>query len=85
MEKFTVYILKSQLRGKHYIGYTVDIKKRLKEHNEGLNRSTKYGVPWGIVYTEDGFRTRSDAIKREREIKSWKGGIKFKLLFNQRV
>ena len=66
MEKFIVYILKSKKSKKHYIGYTIDIEKRLKQHNAGLNRSTKYGIPWEVIYKEDGYKTRTDALKRER-------------------
>ncbi|SRR3989338_2171633 len=81
MDKFIVYILKSRKVNRHYIGSTKDIQKRLKDHNEGLNRSTKFGIPWEVIYTEKGFKTRRAAEERERELKSWKGGLKLKELF----
>ncbi|PIY92779.1 MAG: endonuclease, partial [Candidatus Magasanikbacteria bacterium CG_4_10_14_0_8_um_filter_42_12] len=42
-------------------------------------RSTKSGVPWKLVYTEL-FNTKSDAYKREMQIKSYKGGNAFREL-----
>lgn len=48
-------------------------------HNNGEVRSTKSGVPWRVVYTED-YNKKSEAVKREIEIKKYKSGIKFKKL-----
>ncbi|KKP39548.1 MAG: hypothetical protein UR30_C0010G0044 [Candidatus Peregrinibacteria bacterium GW2011_GWC2_33_13] len=78
MEVFTVYILRSIKTKKHYIGYTIDINKRLLQHNTRLNRSTIRGIPWEVIYSETGFNSRQRAMRREKEIKNWKGGIKFK-------
>jgi putative endonuclease len=80
MGSYEVYILRSQKNGRHYIGYTSDLDRRLIQHNEGINRSTKSGIPWGIIYTEPGYKSRKEALRREKEIKSWKGGIRFKQL-----
>lgn len=42
---FYVYILES-VKGKElYVGYTIDLIKRIKEHNRGLNFSTKPYTP----------------------------------------
>jgi len=76
---YTVYILKSINKKRYYIGCTKDVKRRLKEHNEGKTRSTKGHAPWRIVYTEE-YDTSSEAFKREKEIKSYKSGIKLKKL-----
>jgi putative endonuclease len=65
---FNVYIIRSEVTKKHYIGHTKDLADRLRRHNNSQNKSTKNGVPWEIVYTEE-FSTRSEAIKRELEIK----------------
>lgn len=73
------YILKSLKNGKYYIGHTENLENRVKRHNSGLVRSTKNGRPWKILYTEV-FSTKSEAYRRELEIKSYKGGIKFKKL-----
>jgi putative endonuclease len=78
---YKVYILKSQVKERYYIGQTANLDKRLKEHNSGKTRSTKSYSPWKVVYVEE-LETRSEAVKRELEIKSYKSGIKFKNLLN---
>ena len=74
-----VYILQSLKDRKHYIGETTDVEARLKYHNEGLQRSTRSRTPFKLILVET-FSDRTVALKREKEIKSWKGGIKFKKL-----
>jgi putative endonuclease len=74
-----VYILQSLKDFKYYIGETADIDNRLKFHNKGLQRSTKNRAPFRLVLFEE-FESRNDALRREKEIKSWKGGNKFKQL-----
>ncbi len=76
---YTVYILKSEKTGKHYVGYTSDIEKRLRYHNGGKNISTKNGIPWRIIYIES-FGDRAEAWKREHQIKSYRGGEAFRKL-----
>lgn len=65
---FYTYIIYSKSTDKYYIGYTHDLKLRLERHNSGNSRSTKSGIPWKLVYNEM-FETKSEAIKRENEIK----------------
>jgi len=76
---FTVYILKSERTGKHYIGYASDMEDRLRKHNNGSNKSTRSGVPWRVVYKEL-YRSKKEAWLREKQIKSYKGGEAFKRL-----
>ncbi len=71
---YFVYIIRSQKSGKHYIGQTIDLENRLREHNSGKSRSTKGGIPWLLEYKEE-YVTRSEAVQRERNLKSpvgWK-------------
>ena len=77
---YYVYILRSVKNKKIYIGYCSDINIRLVQHNSGKTRSTKSGIPWKIIYTET-FSTRQDAYRRERQMKSYKGGEAFKKLW----
>ena len=79
MRVFYTYVLYSEVNNRHYIGSTEDARRRLKEHSAGETRSTKSGRPWILVYLER-FETRSDAIKRENNIKRYKGGKAFKRL-----
>jgi putative endonuclease len=74
-----VYILQSLKDLKYYIGETANVESRLRFHNAGLQRSTRSRIPFKVIYTET-FPERNSALKREREIKSWKGGNKFKEL-----
>ena len=65
---FFVYILKSKKDGNLYIGYTNDLRKRLKEHNLGLVRPTKSRRPLYLVYYE-AYASKQDATKREHNLK----------------
>ena len=76
---YKVYILRSLKHKHYYIGHTENLKERLKRHNGGRVKSTKKGIPWEVVYTED-YITKSEAYRRELEIKRYKSGIKFKKL-----
>lgn len=78
---YYVYILKSEITGKHYIGSTSDIETRLLYHNKGINRSTKHGVPWKLIYSEK-LPNKHSALTRERQIKNYKGGEAFKKLIS---
>lgn len=35
-----------------YIGYSSDLKKRLKQHRAGLSFATSYRGPWKLIYYE---------------------------------
>lgn len=57
--------------GTYYTGSTNDVKKRFKDHLEGRGaRYTKSHKPVKMIYKEK-FATKSEALKREAEIKSW--------------
>ncbi|MGQ0739805.1 MAG: GIY-YIG nuclease family protein [Bacteroidota bacterium] len=75
----SVYILQSTKDNGYYIVETTNIDARLRFHNKGLQRSTKSRRPFIIAHIET-YPDRTKALKREKEIKSWKGGIKFKRL-----
>ena len=59
-----------------------DIEVRLAQHNRGKTRSTKSGIPWVVIYSEE-YNSRKEAYKRERQIKSYKGGNAFKKLIDK--
>jgi putative endonuclease len=79
MTMYYVYIIKSQTRGRYYIGYTSDLNQRILAHNSGKNTSTRYGVPWILVHSEK-YKDKKSAWLRERKIKSYKGGEAFEKL-----
>ena len=70
--KFYVYVLRSISAGRHYIGSTADVARRLNEHNTQNGRWTSAYKPWVLVATEE-FETRSQARKREAYLKSRAG------------
>lgn len=77
---YYIYVLKSIRSNKYYIGSTYDINKRLFMHNSGKVKSTKFGRPWSVYYSEK-FDNEKGAILRERQIKNWKSrGMIEKLL-----
>jgi putative endonuclease len=47
-----VYVLKSQIKERIYIGETADLKNRLERHNLGKVKSTKSYKPWKLIYYE---------------------------------
>lgn len=69
---FYVYVLQSLQNGKLYIGHTKDLRERLKEHNHGLNFSTKPYMPWEIIHYE-AYRDKDDATRREKYLKTSQG------------
>lgn len=76
---YFVYIIHSQVTNRFYIGSSKNVHRRVIQHNSGSTRSTKSGIPWKIVTTEE-FQQKSDALRRERQIKSYKSGRAFKAL-----
>ena len=75
---FFVYILQSLKDNRFYIGQTNDLNDRIKRHNAGQVSATRNRKPLKIVYTET-FATRSEAMQREKYLKSLKGGLERKL------
>ena len=64
---YYVYLLQSKSGKERYVGYTYDLKRRLNQHNNGKNRSTK-NRQWELVYYE-AFKAKEDAEQRERRLK----------------
>lgn len=63
-----VYIIKSLKHRRIYIGLTNDLINRLKMHNDGKVLSTKFYLPWKLIYYE-AYLIKDDAVKRERALK----------------
>ena len=79
---YFIYILQSQSTNKYYIGSTSNLVNRLNIHNSNRSLYTKNKGPYKIIYTEE-FLSRSEAVKREKQIKSYKGGNAFKRLLQR--
>jgi len=65
---YFLYVLKSKKNGDYYIGYSSNIKKRIKEHNLKKVKSTKAYIPCKLVYSE-AYSDKIDAITREKQLK----------------
>ena len=66
---YYVYILLCK-DGSYYTGFAKDLKRRVEQHKKRQGaKYTRMHEPEKIVYVEE-FSSRSEAIKREREIKS---------------
>lgn len=79
---FYTYIIQSVTTRKHYIGSTENINKRLDQHNSGKTKSIKNNWPFVLIYSEV-YNTRQEAYRREKEIKSYKGGNAFRKLLSR--
>jgi len=70
---FTTYVLYSEKYDKIYIGYTSNLQQRLLSHNELATKGwTIKFRPWQLIYQEE-FDTKSQAMKREKQLKSFQG------------
>ncbi|MEI6144047.1 MAG: GIY-YIG nuclease family protein [Candidatus Berkelbacteria bacterium] len=69
--KYFVYMLENK-NGRHYIGITTDLARRLSEHNNDGAKSTRPFGPWKMIYSEH-FDSRSEACKREWYLKNFPG------------
>ena len=58
---YYVYIIKRYSDDEIYIGYTSNLKRRVKEHNSGKHI-------WTLVYYE-AYKARKDAVLREKRLK----------------
>ena len=77
--KYYTYILKC---ADHtlYCGYTSELEKRIETHNSGKGaKYTKARLPVELIYFEE-FDTKSEALKRECEIKKLKREDKIRLI-----
>lgn len=71
MSYYYTYVLRSEKDGNNYVGFAKDLKKRLKDHEHGLVKSTINRRPLKLIYFE-GCLHQQDATKREKYLKtSW--------------
>ena len=69
---FYTYVLQSIKDNKWYTGTMNDLRKRFKEHNDGLSTSTKNRGPFILIYYE-ACRNQKDAFTREKYLKTGMG------------
>jgi len=73
-EKFYVYAIYNSKCDKIYIGQTKNLNERLKLHNEKIFKgyTSKFEGSWIIIYKEE-VDSRQEALKREKQLKSFRG------------
>ena len=78
---YYTYILQSLKDNSLYIGFTSDLKERIRKHNSGKKLATKPFIPYKIIFYE-AFLYRIDAKNREKYLKSGYGRKTIKILLN---
>ena len=80
---YQVYMLLSKsIKPVTYVGYTKDLKNRIKLHNSGKGAKFTRGRKWILIYKER-FKSKKEAISREYYIKRnkvFRNKIKIKYL-----
>ena len=66
-----VYLLQNKT-GNWYTGCTSDLKRRIKQHNDGNSPYTSTRGPYRLIYYE-ACLSKSDAFRREKYLKSGMG------------
>ena len=79
---YYIYVIRSLKDKRHYIGYTNNLVRRLQEHNRSKSASLKYRGPFELIYKE-AVETRIEAVRREKKLKSYKGGAAFRKLLSE--
>ena len=79
MDRHYIYIVKCN-DGSLYTGYAKNVEQRVAKNNNGQGaKYTKIRRPVKLVYQET-FDNKSDALKREYEIKTYSRAKKLKLI-----
>ena len=70
---FTVYVLYSIGHNKIYIGFSSNLEARIAAHNAEKGKGYTHAYhPWKVIHTEF-FEAKSEAQKREKQLKSARG------------
>jgi putative endonuclease len=69
---FYVYVLRSERDFGFYIGFSTNLRARLRQHQDGESFATKSRGPWKLIYYE-AYTEREDAEGREKFLKSGAG------------
>lgn len=82
MKFYYVYILQSINFDFIYIGYTEDLRNRLKFHNSKQNTSTKPYAPLDLIHYE-AYKNKKDAKRREKYLKTNHGKTTIKTMLKE--
>ena len=79
---FYVYVLYSKKHNALYKGFSKNLKNRIRQHQNGLVKSTKHIDDWELVYYQ-AFINETDARREEIFLKSGKGRERLKFVLKQ--
>ena len=65
--KFFIYLILNK-NNTSYVGYTNNLKKRLKKHNNSKGAKFTRGKKWILIYYKQ-FKSKSEAMKEEYKLK----------------
>lgn len=77
-----VYILQSLKDKKLYIGMTGNLKKRIKQHKDGVVTATRYRRPLKLIGYE-AYLTEQEAVVREKYLKVGDGSRELIIRFRK--
>ena len=68
--RYFVYLIISTSETNHisYVGYTVNLKNRLKLHNTSKGAKFTRGRKWALIYKK-AYKSKSEALKQEFKLK----------------
>ena len=79
-DNWRAYIAKT-ITGRYYVGITTDTERRIEMHNAGKgSKLAKDQGPFVLVYESAPFVDKSEARKREVQLKGWSRAKKEKLI-----
>ena len=78
---YFVYVLQNP-EGRLYIGFTTDLDRRVRQHQQGEGGWTSSHGPWKLVHHEI-FYNRREAIRREHNLKRGKANQELRKQLNQ--
>ena len=78
---YFVYVLRNP-EGRLYIGFTTDLNRRVRQHQDGEGGWTRSRGPWELVHHEV-FDNRSEAMRRERNLKRGKTNQELRMRFSR--
>ena len=82
--KYFVYILYSLSLDRYYAGSTENVEDRLKKHLASHKGFTGKAKDWQVKLIEE-FNSKTDALKRERQLKRWKSRASIEQLIKTSV
>lgn len=78
------YILQSEVSRKFYLGFTSNLKERIKHHNLGKDKATKPYIPYKLIFFS-GFRNKYDALNCEKYFKTTAGWRRIKRMLEKEL